>query len=88
MTESKWGVFDVVLLVVGVSVSLLGFQLINKLYIFEGHKLNWMMILAIFTWLILLILVVMLSLIVDMSRKQFAELKNLIFLLSSDKKKK
>jgi len=88
MPANKMNPFDFILLAVGVGAGLLGFQLINTMYSLEGHKLSWMMVITIFSWLILLVLFIMLSLIVDISRKELNEMRALIFLLSEQKNKK
>ena len=48
MAENKMSVFDIVLLVVGIGASVLGFQLINQVYQAESGKISWLMIIAIF----------------------------------------
>lgn len=88
MPESKISIFDIVLLVVGIGASLLGFQLINQAYHAESGKISWLMIIAIFSWLTLLVMFILLSVIVDVSKKQLNELKNIVFTLSENKKKK
>jgi hypothetical protein len=88
MPETRINAFDVVLLAVGIGASYLGFMLINTVYSIEGNKLSWMMTITIFCWLILLVLFIMLSLIVDISRKELREIRALIFLLSEQQKKK
>ena len=87
MTETKISAFEVILLIVGVSVAFLGFHLINQAYIVE-KEITWMTIIAIFNWLTLLVLFILLSLTVDTSRKQLAELKNLANLLAQKKGRK
>ena len=88
MPESKTNVFEVVLLVVGIGVAIMGSVLINQVYDIEGGKLSWLMIMTIFSWLTLLILFILLSLMVDVSKKELNEIKTLIMLLSESKKKK
>ena len=46
------------------------------------------MVIAIFTWLNLLVLFISLSLAVDVSKKQLAELRNIVTLLSKKGGKK
>ena len=88
MPESKISIFDMVLLIVGIGASILGFQLINQAYQAESGRISWFMIIAIFTWLTLLVMFILLSVIVDVSKKQLNELKNIVFTLSENKKKK
>ena len=86
MAESKISAFEIVLLVVGIAASFLGFHLINKTYIAE-QEITWMMIIAIFNWLMLLVLFVSLSLAVDVSKKQLAQMEMITEYLKSGKKK-
>jgi len=87
MSENKTNIFEVILLVVGVGASILGFQLINQAYNAEGRQVSWLMIIAIFNWLTLLILFILLSLMVDVSKKELNEIKTMIYLTSEKKKK-
>lgn len=86
MNEKYLNAFDVVLLVVGIGATLLGFQLINQAYRAESGQVSWLMIIAIFSWLSLLVMFILLSLIVDTSRKELREIRNLITLLSGKKR--
>ena len=79
--------FETVLLVVGIAAAYLGFHLINQVYITE-KVVSWPMIVAIFTWLMLLVLFISLSVAVDISKKQLDELKNLSELLKEKKGRK
>ena len=88
MLNSKMNVFDIVLLIVGVAAAILGFQLINQVYIAENGQLSWFMIIAIFNWLTLLVMFILLSLMVDVSKKELSEIRTLIYIPSDDKKKK
>jgi|TARA_B100002003_G_C13738377_1_gene368430 hypothetical protein len=85
MAYQRMSGFEVVLLLVGLGAGLLGFQLINRVYITEG-ELSWLMVIAIFNWLIMLVLLISLSLAVDLSRKELREIKNLVDILSKKKK--
>ena len=87
MAEAKISTFEIVLLVVGIAASFLGFHLINKTYNLE-KEITWMMIIAIFNWLMLLVLFVLLSLTVDTSKKQLAKMEIMVYLLSQKKSKK
>ena len=82
---AKMSTFEVVLLLVGVAATFLGFKLINQVYIAEG-ELSWLMVISIFNWLILLVLFILLSLTVDVSRKELNELKDLVDILKKKKK--
>ena len=87
MGKNKISAFEVILLIVSIAVAFLGFHLINQAYVVE-KEITWMMIIAIFNWLMLLVLFVSLSLTVDTSKKQLAELKNLASLISQKKGRK
>jgi len=88
MSNGKMSVFDIVLLVVGVGAAILGFHLINQAYKAESGQVSWLMIISIFNWLTLLVLFILLSLMVDTSKKEVNELKTIIYLLSENRKKK
>ena len=86
MALQRTNAFELVLLIIGLAAAFLGFQLINQVYNVDG-KLSWLMVIAIFNWLIMLILFISLSLTVDISRKELTEIKKLIEILSKNKKK-
>jgi len=88
MAETKTSVFDFVLLIVGISAAVMGFKLINQAYKAEYGQLSWLMIIAIFSWLTLLVMFILLSIVVDVSKKELNEIKALILLLSENKKNK
>lgn len=88
MFSRKVNFFDVILLIVGLGASILGFHLIKQAYRAEGAQFSWLMIIAIFSWLTLLVMFILLSLMVDVSRKELAEIRTMIYLLSESKKKK
>ena len=87
MPDTRVNTFEIVLLFVGIAAAILGFQLINYVYTEEG-KISWMMVISIFNWLMLLVLFVSLSLAVDVSKKQLAEMKNMVYILSQKKGRK
>jgi len=87
MGDSKMNVFEIVLLIVGIGAAVMGFQLINQVYRTEGGQTSWLMVIAIFNWLTLLILFILLSLMVDVSKKELREIKTMIYLLNENKKK-
>ena len=86
MNIVKINVFEVVLLIVGLTAAFLGFRLINHVYQQE-LVISWLMVIAIFTWLILLVIFVSLSVVVDVTKKQLAEIKNLSEILTKKKGK-
>ena len=87
MSDGKLNVFEIVLLVVGIGAAVLGFQLINQVYTAE-NQISWLMIIAIFNWLTLLVMFILLSLMVDVSKKELNEIKTMIYLLSQNRKEK
>lgn len=87
MAETRISSFEIVLLIVSVTTGILGFQLINRVYTTEGI-ISWPMVIAIFVWLILIVLFISLSLAVDVTKKQLAEIKKMVALLEQKKGKK
>lgn len=53
----KTNMFEKLLLIVGLAVGVIGFYLIDKIYRVEGY-LNWFMVVAIFSWLTLIFLII------------------------------
>ena len=88
MEENRFGIFDVVLLAVGIGAAVLGFKMINQAYRTESGPTGWLMIISIFSWLSLLVMFILLSVMVDVSKKELMEIKTLIRVLSENKKKK
>ena len=88
MAENRVSMFDIVLLIVGIGAAVLGFQLINQAYKAEGGQISWLMVISIFSWLSLLVMFVLLSVMADVSKKELNEIKNLIQITSENKKKK
>ena len=86
MVIAKISAFEVVLLIVGITSAILGFKLINLVHSQDG-TVSWMMVIAIFNWLTLLILFISLSLAVDVSKKQLAQMGKIVNLLGSKRKK-
>ena len=84
--EKKVNIFEIILLTVGIGVSILGFKFIGKVFELDNGQLSWQMLMAIFNWLTLLVLFILLSLMVDNSKKTLQQMKALVELL--DKKKK
>ncbi|MAE43236.1 hypothetical protein CMO93_05670 [Candidatus Woesearchaeota archaeon] len=87
MPQRKVGTFEIILLIVGIGVAILGFQLINQVYSIE-KEISWLMVIAIFNWLMLLVLFILLSLTVDASKKQLEETKKIGDMLKQEKIKK
>ena len=83
---SNISVFEVILLVVGIAAAVLGFQLINQAYA-AVKEISWLMVIAIFSWLTLLVLFISLSISVDVSKKQLQETKKIIEILEKKKRR-
>ena len=62
-------VFEILLLVLALLVLIVGFFLIRQAFLAEGRSLNWLMVGAIFSWLILLILFVVSELNADVKEE-------------------
>ncbi len=67
MIKQKISSLEIILIISGLTIAILGFKLINTVYIKEG-QMSWLMLIAIFTWLMLIILFVLLGLIVENSK--------------------
>lgn len=87
MVYKKLTVFEIILLIVGIASAVLGFQLINKVFIAD-KGISWLMIIALFNWLTLLVLFISLSLAVDVSKQQLAKMEIMVYLLKKKKDKK
>ncbi len=80
--------FELMVLIVGCAAVILGFNLINRVYTID-YTMGWPMVISIFTWLILLVLFILLSINVDSTRntlKEITELKNIIKKLAKKRK--
>ncbi len=79
--KRKTSDFQKLLLIVGFLVLIIGYFLINKVFIFEGRILSWGFLQAVFLWLLIVIFIVMLSIGEDIKESilldQFDELKGL-----------
>ena len=73
---AKINFFEIILLLVGISAAFLGFKFINLLYLADGY-LSWNMILAIFLWLIMLLLFILMSLQVNVAKNQLNEIQRI-----------
>ncbi len=80
--------FELMVLIVGCAAVVLGFNLINRVYI-RNQNMGWPMVISIFTWLILLVLFILLSINVDSAKqtlKEITEIKNIINKLAKKRK--
>jgi len=72
--------FELMVLIVGCAAVVLGFNLINRIYITD-YVMGWPMVISIFTWLIMLVLFILLSINVDSTKqtlKEITEIKNIL----------
>jgi len=80
--------FELMVLIVGCAAVILGFNLINRVYITDPN-MGWPMVISIFTWLIMLVLFILLSINVDSSKqtlKEITEIKDIIKKLAKKRK--
>jgi hypothetical protein len=69
-----FGVFEVMILAVGVALTMFGFIMLSRLYKADG-AVTWAMMQTVFLWLVLLVLFMLLSVGVDANRRQLQEIK-------------
>ena len=80
--------FELMVLIVGCAAVILGFNLINRVYITD-QNMGWPMVISIFTWLIMLVLFILLSINVDSSKqtlKEITEIKDILKKLAKRRK--
>ena len=87
----KTSSFEKMLLIVGILVLLLGYFLINKVYIIEGNQLSWGFLQTTFLWLLMIIFIIMLAIGEDIKEgillQQLEEIKALRESFDKGKKK-
>ena len=86
--KSEISTFELMVLVVGCAAVILGFNLINRVYMTD-YVMGWPMVISIFTWLIMLVLFILLSINVDSAKqtlKEITEIKNIVNKLYRKKK--
>ena len=86
MGKTRIITFESIILIVWIAVAAMGFQLINMAHSSEVG-INWLMVIAIFSWLILLILFISLSLILNTTKKQLEEVKKIVEELKHTRRK-
>ena len=88
----KTNFFEKMLLIVGMLVLVLGYILINKIYLIEGSRLSWGFLQTIFLWLLMVIFIIMLSIGEDIKEgillQQLEEIKSLKEAVLNRRKKK
>src|SRR3989344_5361439 len=79
--KRKTSIFEKLLLVVGLSVLVMGYFLINSVFISEGYELSWGFLQTVFLWLLMVIFIVMLAIGEDIKESilldQFEEIRSL-----------
>jgi hypothetical protein len=86
--KSEISIFELMVLIVGCAAVILGFNLINRVYITD-YVMGWPMVISVFTWLIMLVLFILLSINVDSAKqtlKEITEIKDIVKKL--DRKRK
>ena len=86
--KSEISTFELMVLVVGCAAVILGFNLINRVYMTD-YVMGWPMVISIFTWLIMLVLFILLSINVDSTKqtlKEITEIKSIINKLAKKRK--
>ncbi|HJN56804.1 MAG: hypothetical protein QF436_03790 [Candidatus Woesearchaeota archaeon] len=77
----KTSSFEKMLLIVGMLLLVIGYMLINKVYIVEGSQLSWGFLQTIFLWLLMVIFIILLAIGEDIKEgillQQLDEIKSL-----------
>ncbi|MBN2567056.1 hypothetical protein JXB02_03170 [Candidatus Woesearchaeota archaeon] len=64
----KANVFELILLIVGVGIGILGFNLINGLYA-EDQAMTWNLLQTVFLWLVLIVMVILAATMEDVKEE-------------------
>ena len=79
--KRKTSAFEKLLLIIGLLILVLGYFLINKVFISEGYDLSWGFLQTVFLWLLMVIFIVMLAIGEDIKEglllDQFEEIRAL-----------
>ncbi len=77
----KTSSFEKMLLIVGLLVLVIGYMLINKIYIVEGSRMSWGFLQTTFLWLLIVIFIILLAIGEDIKEgiliEQLEEIKSL-----------
>ena len=65
----RLNLFESVLLIVWLLMAFMGYRMINELYKADQGQISWEMLISVFTWLSLLVLLILAGLMID-SRNQ------------------
>jgi hypothetical protein len=80
--ELRLSLFEILMLVVGLLGTFLGFKLINGLFMVDG-RISWDMLGTIFLWLIFMTIFILMSFMVEVSRKHYEETKSMHSLIKT-----
>ena len=61
MEKLRVNIFEKLLLIVGILVLVIGYFLINEVFIAEGYKISWGFLQTIFMWLLMVIFIIMIA---------------------------
>lgn len=61
-------VFEIILLLVGLAIGIIGFITINNLYSAQG-ALSWQMLISVFLWLVLIVLLILAATMEDVKEE-------------------
>ncbi len=61
--------FEVVLLIVGLCIGVVGFKIINMLYMMSGSEMSYDLFITIFLWLILIVLLILAATMEDVKEE-------------------
>lgn len=79
--KRKTSIFEKLLLLIGLLILVIGYFLINKVFISEGYNLSWGLLQTVFLWLLMVIFIIMLAIGEDIKEgillDQFDEIKAL-----------
>ncbi|MAE43142.1 hypothetical protein CMO93_05185 [Candidatus Woesearchaeota archaeon] len=87
----KTSLFEKMLLIVGIVVLIMGYMMINKVFIAEGGKLSWGFLQTVFLWLLMVIIIIVIVIGEDIKEgillQQLEETKSLKEYMIKGKKK-
>ena len=79
--KRKTSIFEKLLLLIGLLILVIGYFLINKVFISEGYNLSWGLLQTVFLWLLMVIFIIVLAIGEDIKEgillDQFDEIKAL-----------
>ncbi len=84
----KPNMFERVLLVVGILVMLVGFYLINKVFVDNNSELSWQFLQTVFLWLMLVIFIIIIAISEDIKQTMMENHSKQLELLREDLKRR